>query len=269
MTKDSKFLLDQFTVLMYHGIKTDAFSVPMGREFGAEIYDVPLVNFKAQMELINNAGFQVVKVEKESISNQNRQIVITFDDGEMNNFTFALPVLYELGFPAYFFVIANRVGKPGYMDWDNLHRMCETGMVVGSHGLTHSILTNLSHHQLEEELYGSREYLEKHIGRKISALSIPRGFCNDKIIQMAYEAGYNQVFISDRPKELKSKCWKRVAVKGSWNIKRFEQAINGIEPISEQFLSQIKQVAKRSLKDDLYSQIRNMLINASQLKDGF
>jgi peptidoglycan/xylan/chitin deacetylase (PgdA/CDA1 family) len=250
-------------ILMYHGIKTDLQSVPDDREKGAELYDVSLDRFEAQMTWLSNNNYRTIIVDELDSYSQERQIVLTFDDGEMNNFIHALPILKRLNFKAYFFAIVERIGKPGYMGWAELHQLHEAGMIIGSHSLTHSILTNLMPPQLEEELYDSLRCLESHLGTVISTLSIPRGFCNDKVIQAAYEAGYRNVFISERPEHLKIDCWERMAIKASWNIQKFKKAIDGEKSVSEQIFDSVKRIAKKFLSEVAYNRLRNAIISIS------
>jgi peptidoglycan/xylan/chitin deacetylase (PgdA/CDA1 family) len=247
-------------ILMYHGIKTDRQSVPEGRELGAELYDVSLEQFAAQMTWLSDNNYQTINIDEINNSIQPRQVVLTFDDGEMNNFIHAFPVLQRLKLTAYFFVIVNRVGTPGYMGWDELRQLQESGMKIGSHGLTHRILTSLTDREVEAELAGSLQCLVNHLGDGINTLSIPRGFCDDRIIQIADKLGYQNVFISKRPDCLESNCWERIAVKTAWNIQRIEQAIDGIEPIHEQIIGWIKATIEKSLGGAAYDRLRNTAI---------
>ena len=104
------------------------------------------------------------------------------------------------------------------MGWDELRELHDSGMVIGSHGFSHEILTNLLDTQIEEELKASKRYLEYNLKIPVDTLSIPRGFCNEKIIQMAYNVGYKVVFISGKPKVLKTLCFSRVGVKATWSL---------------------------------------------------
>jgi len=231
--------------LMYHGIISKDSISPPKRETGAELYDVRIDNFRAQMDYLRR---------------QRKQAILTFDDGEMNNYEIALPIIKGLGFNAYFFIIVKRIGNEGYMGWKELKNLAEAGMTVGSHGLTHEVLTNLKDSQIIEELRASKNCLEKNLGIPINSFSVPRGFCNDKIIQMAYEAGYSQIFISDKPECLESACTPRIAVKADWSLKRFQQALEGYIPVGEILGDAFKNTAKIILRERGYNFLRRVLI---------
>src|SRR3989338_623818 len=115
-------------VLMYHGIVTEWTAFPQERETGAELYDVMLPNFQAQMQCLHSQGYRVRTLVELSGEGDGKDIIITFDDGEMNNYDLALPVLKICKFPPYFFIIAKRVGNKGYMGWDELKGLHDAGI---------------------------------------------------------------------------------------------------------------------------------------------
>lgn len=241
-------------VLMYHGIVSGTSPVlPPDRETGAQLYDISLDNFKAQMKWIDDNGYTPGK-----------SLIITFDDGELNNFRDAFPVLKKFGWKAYFFIIVKRIGKNGYMGWKELKELHEAGMIIGSHGLSHEILTGLLDSQVEEELKASKKNLEINLGIPIDTVSIPRGFCNDKIIETAHSLGYKTVFISDKPAGLRSGCFSRIAIKSGWSLKRFDLALKGQTPLTEIIANEIKKFLKILLRGSGYNWVRGVLIKLIQ-----
>ncbi|MGE0267432.1 MAG: polysaccharide deacetylase family protein [Candidatus Omnitrophota bacterium] len=250
-------MTDDKIILMYHGITEEGLMPPSEREVGADLYDVRVEDFSAQLELIRKKGLGVKKIEEAGTND----IVITFDDGEFNNFSLAMPLLKQHQFPAYFFVITKRVGRPGYVRMEEIKEMVKQGMIVGSHGMSHEALTNLKDTLLNEELSASKKYLERNLGITINDLSIPRGFCNDKVLDMAYAAGYKNVFISGRPKDLvNTLCHSRVAVKKNWDLKRFEMALDRQVPIKETLTEKTKNFSKLILRENGYNWIRSTLL---------
>jgi len=255
-----KKILKQTCVLMYHGVITEWTTVPEERETGADLYDVKLTNFQQQMEYLSSRKYNVNILGDESFSTDAEKVILTFDDGEMNNYENVYPVLKKYGFPAYFFIIAKRVGLKGYLGWDELKELHQSGMVIGSHGFSHEILTSLLETQIEEELHASKKYLERNLGIEVDTLSIPRGFCDDNVIQKAYDVGYKRIFISDRPRKLQSDCYSRVAVKSSWPLARFKQAIDGNTPLVETVLGVSKSAMKRVFGSSVYDWARRTLL---------
>ncbi len=246
-------------VLMYHGIVDGKCPLPEDRETGADLYDLPAVQFDHHMSYLAQQGYEIVDVTKYDPS-QTKAVAITFDDGELNNFQIALPILKKYGYVAYFFIIVGRVGRKGYMTWDQIKSLQEAGMIIGSHGLSHQILTSLMDTQIDEELRASKRTIQVNIGVPIDTLSIPRGFCNDSLIQKAYELGYKTIFISDRPDDLKSDCLSRIAVKDRWTVKHLANALEGKKTAGDKAFLSVKKSVKGLLREDLYNKFRSVLI---------
>ena len=141
-------MAEKFITLMYHGITGDGFAAVKGREVGAELYDVDSDSFLRQMQYLKDNEYQVSCIEDED---SRKRVVLTFDDGEENNYQNAFVVLRTFGFRAYFFVTANRVGTEGYMTWDELKEMRDAGMIIGAHGLTHDVLIGMTDEDLDKE----------------------------------------------------------------------------------------------------------------------
>lgn len=245
-------------ILAYHTIKgTNDKDIPEDREIGADLYDVKIFDFKDQLKAIKEKN---LNVSTNVFDRSNTDIVITFDDGEKNNATEAFPALQDYGYKAYFFIIANRVGRQGYASWEDLKEMHDCGMVIGSHGLSHEILTSLKETQIEEELRSSKRVLERNLNIEVDTISIPRGFCNHKILEMAYSSGYKIIFVSDPIKKTSLNSYPRTAVKATWKIKRFKLAIDGKTPVQEIISKKSKQTLKFILREKGYNFLRDNIL---------
>ena len=97
---------------------------------------------------------------------------ITFDDGYENNLRNALPVLKRYGFTSTCYVVADMVGQRN--SWDigrgvpqvplmtaqQLQSWVDAGQELGSHTLSHALLTELDEMHQSIEITQSRERLE-------------------------------------------------------------------------------------------------------------
>ncbi len=152
--------------------------------------------FRKQMLWIRQSRCQMVGLEacakeewKESLAE--RKAAITFDDGYLDNYEHAFPILKALGFPAAFFVTPADVGKPGFMTWEMLREMAATpGIEIGSHSLEHKPLSDIPEKEAGDSIVASKRILEEKLGREIKAVSYPCGSFNEKIVEMARGAGY-------------------------------------------------------------------------------
>src|SRR3990167_5546118 len=102
-------MITQPIVLMYHGIVTPQTPGPRERETGADLYDVTSENFRAQLGWLKEHLYRAITVRKNLSVFSTKEVLLTFDDGEMKNCTVALPLLKESGFIGHFFLIAKRV----------------------------------------------------------------------------------------------------------------------------------------------------------------
>ncbi len=246
--------------LMYHGTPENPSEIPENREPGARLYDVPAENFQQQMGLIKKKKYHVTVGVSPAEDTQAQQVILTFDDGEMNNFTQAYPILKQHQFPALFFVTVNRIGQKGYMDWPQLKELIRGGMTIGSHGLNHEILLNRSEEELQREFMESKEILEESLGVKVAYFSAPRGFFNRQIVDMAREIGYSHIFVSQNGFLPYKNCIGRMPVKGSWSLRRFEEALLGHQPLGDVCGKTMKGLAKKVLGPRAYDGLREHLL---------
>lgn len=173
-----------------------------------------------------------------------RSVVITFDDGFSASFDHAVPILEREGFVAVFFVVAGLVGDVSrwqiplhgrafpLMAWDAILRLQGKGFVLGSHTVTHPNLARLPVDECRDELVRSRQILEKRLGRPVVHLAYPFGSLDERVRQLALEAGY-RVGCSvrsavSRPDE-DPLALPRVAVRGSYFLEDFVERLVTLE----------------------------------------
>ncbi|WP_425060043.1 hypothetical protein SCACP_06880 [Sporomusa carbonis] len=124
-----------------------------------------------------------------------KSILITFDDGYVNNYTNAYPILKKYGFTATFFLITDVIGhNPWYMNWDQVREMQEQGFQFGSHTLSHVDLTSISSEEAALQLVKSREGIEWRLKTPAKYLAYPGGFYNPQIEKSVAQAGYKAAF---------------------------------------------------------------------------
>ncbi len=119
-----------------------------------------------------------------------RPVLITFDDGYLDNFTQALPVLVKYDFPATFYIITGKVGQPGYLNWEQIGVMAIDGMDIGSHTVNHEDLSIVSTADLEHELVDSAGALSAHLGHPVYWFCYPSGKFNARVLQAEKADGY-------------------------------------------------------------------------------
>ena len=123
--------------------------------------------------------------------------IVTFDDGHISNYECALPILSRFALRSIFFITANWIGTPKYMTWENVRTIQALGHEIGSHTLSHPMLTHCSDAELEREIRGSKSLLENQIGAPVRSISFPGGRYNRRVVESCQEAGYDRVYTSE------------------------------------------------------------------------
>jgi peptidoglycan/xylan/chitin deacetylase (PgdA/CDA1 family) len=103
-------------------------------------------------------------------TNQPKLIVLTFDDGFLDFYTDAYPVLQKYGFTATVFLPTAYIDgkRPGirgkeHLTWDQVRDLFAAGISFGSHTVNHPQLHNLSWKEIEYELRESKAIMESQL----------------------------------------------------------------------------------------------------------
>ncbi|MFC1621609.1 polysaccharide deacetylase family protein [Candidatus Omnitrophota bacterium] len=153
-------------------------------------------SFRKQIAFLKRHNYNVVKLEElaELIKTKEipyKTIAITFDDGYENNYTCAYPVLKEFGLPATIFITPALIGYEGYLTWDQVIEMSESGVIsIGSHAMTHAYLPGLAEQKLNIEVVDSKRAIESHTRKEVFSFSYPVGAFDDNARERVRKAGY-------------------------------------------------------------------------------
>ena len=123
---------------------------------------------------------------------------LSFDDGNASDVRIALPELLRRKLTAEFYVVAGRLGGDGYLALDDLRRLLDNGMTIGSHGMHHRPWGRLNREDLLCELFEAKDVLEQYTGQPVVRAACPFGDYNRKVLRALKAAGFARVFTSDR-----------------------------------------------------------------------
>jgi peptidoglycan/xylan/chitin deacetylase (PgdA/CDA1 family) len=166
---------------------------------------MPAKTFELQMRYLKENGYHVITAEEllAFIGYQQglpqKSVLITMDDGYRSVYDLAYPILKKYGYTAALFIYTSFVGVSKMaITWDQLKEMRTNGFSIGSHTIYHSDLTKPKDGETEqeyidrikEELYGSKQIIDKKLGQDTYFLAYPFGYYDQRSIQMAREAGY-------------------------------------------------------------------------------
>ncbi len=164
--------------------------------------------FKNQMVYLKRAGYKVIGLNElvNTIKNggqlHRKSVAITLDDGYMNNWENAFPILQEFGFPATIFVISRLLGRTNewmqkndsksleILGWSELKKMVGNGITIGAHTRTHPMLTEIDADSVTDEIVGAKHDLEDRLGMSIDFFAYPYGKMSETVKQIVKDAGY-------------------------------------------------------------------------------
>ena len=182
---------------------------------------------------------------------------MTFDDGHISNFEYALPLLQARDMKARFFITVGWTGhKAGYMGWNELRALHEAGQSIGAHGWTHTLLTHCSEKDLQVELVNARTALEDRLGSSITTMSLPGGRYNRRVLAACEQAGYTQVYTSiprsepASPGTMVGRLNIRGDMKPEWIAEVLRPQSQILAGLGRQY--KVKEAAKALLGDRLY-----------------
>lgn len=178
----------QVPVLMYHYISVP----PKDADIYRKDLSVAPEDFRAQMAYLAENGYSTIDFYDLSLAITNKRelppksVIITLDDGYIDNYTFAFPILQEFGFKATFFVISEFVdfGYEGYLTWEMVEEMSAAGMRIESHSRTHPDLRGQPRDYLIWQILGSQETIAAHIGYIPRYFSYPAGHYDEETVQI-------------------------------------------------------------------------------------
>jgi peptidoglycan/xylan/chitin deacetylase (PgdA/CDA1 family) len=189
-------------ILMYHMIEKTNKRIE-------KRYALSPDRFRRQLGYLKRKGYTPISLDdlyeyflRRTISLPQKPVIITFDDGYMDNYENAYPILKECGFPAAVFIIGGFVGNTnvwmkseGYperpmMGWREIEDMKKDGITIGSHTMNHLRLSILKTEDARKEIDGSKKFLEDKLGVPVDHFAYPYGDMNASFRHIVKTAGY-------------------------------------------------------------------------------
>ena len=182
--------------------------------------------FETQMKELKDRGITVISLQdllawKRGEKNiPPRCAVITFDDGWKSQYEVAWPIMKKFGYTFTMFIYTEGVagaslGGGQAITWEMLADMRDNGIDIDAHSATHQDLreghnvmiiepggkrtkkklTGADYETwIQNEVVGCKQLLEQRLGIKINCFAVPFGNYNERVKEIARNAGYEAMF---------------------------------------------------------------------------
>lgn len=200
-------------ILMYHKIPQEEIQTKH-RIF------VTVESFKKHLDFFNRQKFTTIgfadlkqfwDMQRPYSEFPNKPLILTFDDGYVDNLIQAQPLLLERKMKACIFLLANHnitenswdladplETKSPLMNLQQKQNLNPACFEIGSHGFNHPHLTSLSETEVLAEMKDSRLKLSQDLSQDIIAFAYPFGSTSEKISKLCEKAGYRFAVNTDR-----------------------------------------------------------------------
>ena len=198
----NRVLAPRITVLLYHRV-TD--SVRDNLSVGIEQFDRHMALLRRYCEPLS---IEDVLASNDIPRARKPLVCVTFDDGYLDNYENAAPILLRHQIPAAFFVSTGiigtdkrffhdiRRGNPPIpvMQWQHLREMRDSGFTIGSHSVSHIDCAGAPEEDVWAELVQSREDLRRELGLEDVIFGYPYGgrqHMTPQRLELVKKAGYS------------------------------------------------------------------------------
>jgi peptidoglycan/xylan/chitin deacetylase (PgdA/CDA1 family) len=185
------------TVLMYHRVDLSA-----PGDYISQALTVSPAQFAAELQYLHDHGLHtvgIVELERDLHEHRSvaRDVLLTFDDGYADQFSYAFPILQRYGDVATFFVNVGTIGTARHMSWEEVERMARAGMSIGCHGVTHVDLAELDASAQSYQIDRCIQTLSAHLHAGVLAYAYPSGAFDAETIALEQRAGLIFGFTTD------------------------------------------------------------------------
>lgn len=157
-------------------------------------------NFEEQITELAKLGYKFITYDDLIQYNNGKQklneksIIITFDDGYVGNYEIMYPIIQKYNIPVTINVIDDRIGKVGYLNWEQIKKMEESGLVsIYTHSSHHEDPNTIEDYQYAQNIEQAHKNIEEQLGKKVTKVfTYPYGLNNEEKIKILGEKGFVQ-----------------------------------------------------------------------------
>lgn len=228
-------------VLMYHRIAQEP---PAGSRF-PDLYVTPAA-FDAQLSALKARGWHTITAAALGEAIRARQpvpagtFVITLDDGHVDGFTAAWPIMQKYRFVGTFFVVTGHIGHVGFLTWDMSAALAGAGNEIANHTMSHDSLPSDHGAALVAQIDDAASAIQTQLALRgvpttVRTFAYPYGHTSPEATQLLAERGYDlavtTVFATVPMLSAEPLLYPRVRVSRGETTGTFLATLGGARPI--------------------------------------
>ncbi len=204
--REEKHLRGAIPILMYHKVVIETPNTKHKIFVHRDLFKKHLTWLEKQGK--KTLSFQTLSAFKDgrlsSWEFPEKPVILTFDDGYLNNLEYAVPLLQKHRMTATFYLLADPRITSNSWDWTKdpseprfelldpagRQALVQAGMEIGSHGFRHEDITTKSLSDAELEVGNSKSQLEKELGTPVLSYAYTFGRRREDLDSALRLAGY-------------------------------------------------------------------------------
>lgn len=172
--------------------------------------------FEKDLQQIKKGGLTPITLDQFNDEIEN-PVILTFDDGYVDFYINAYPLLKKYNFKATQFIPTGFIGDSGYLTWEMIRDMQKSSLIsFQSHTASHPYLPFLSYSDVFQEFKLSKAKLETNLGEPVNFVAYPYGASNILVEIAAQAAGYKAALST----------WSAPATELNFNMPRIRNISN-------------------------------------------
>lgn len=164
--------------------------------------------FRAQLDYLREQGYPLLshgEVVRRLLAGEDlpqRAASLSVDDAFQSFLEVAMPLIREYQVPITLFVNTDSVGTPGYLDWEQLHKLHEEGVEIGNHTASHAYLVEMQkgesreawRQRIKQEISLAQNAFAEHLGIQPTLFAYPYGEYIPELFDILGELGFSSAY---------------------------------------------------------------------------
>lgn len=205
----------------------------------AKDYIIPVAAFKEHMKMLADSGYHTILPDQlyayltTGAKLPEKPVMITFDDGDLDQYETALPELDKYGFKASFFIMTVAIGRRGYqpyMDKAQIKDLADRGHTIGLHTWDHHNVKKYQGDDWKLQIEEPKKKLETIIGKPVYHFAYPFGLWNEAALPELKKRGLLTAYqLAEKKRDPSDPLFtiRRIIAGGQWSAKTLARNMSG------------------------------------------